>query len=333
MLKVTRRQLPLAPAFAITAHAAQGQTLKKAIVDLQIGRGTSPIAAYVALTRVASLQDLLIYRDFPLDLYTQGPPEGPELLLKTLRGEYVDWAAVEEKHTPSHSCTGCGFVRFKDEFALSQWNRKDGRRFCSECIQVKVKSVTPLECLSGCGLWKPLLAFSDDNAKKRVHRICKDCAQQERRICQSCQRQKTASEFHSNEWRYAGFPGQRGHCNDCNQSKGKLQCTGTCGQRKDKAEFSKWSSQHKKSGSKQLCNRCYDGVMDKAQDKWTCQRCKKQQNVSHFTTWLQTNKSKKPNGRQRCNGCRAEEEEAKRIMANDTWKSVMQFKAQSSRPL
>ena len=52
VLKVTRRQIPLASAFAITAHAAQGQTLKAAIVDLQIRRGTSPIAAYVALTRI-----------------------------------------------------------------------------------------------------------------------------------------------------------------------------------------------------------------------------------------------------------------------------------------
>ena len=37
VLSVHRRQLPLAPAFAMTAHAAQGQTLPAAIIDLQLG--------------------------------------------------------------------------------------------------------------------------------------------------------------------------------------------------------------------------------------------------------------------------------------------------------
>ena len=41
VLKISRQQLPLAPAFAMTAHAAQGQTLPAAIIDLQIGKGTS----------------------------------------------------------------------------------------------------------------------------------------------------------------------------------------------------------------------------------------------------------------------------------------------------
>ena len=44
-------QIPLAPALAITAHAAQCHTFKKeAIVDLSIGAGTSPVVSYFALT-------------------------------------------------------------------------------------------------------------------------------------------------------------------------------------------------------------------------------------------------------------------------------------------
>ena len=82
VLKITRRQLPLAPAFALMAHAAQGQTLAAAVVDLQIGRGTNPIASYVALTRMKTREDLLIYRPFDRALFTQGPQEAPELLLK-----------------------------------------------------------------------------------------------------------------------------------------------------------------------------------------------------------------------------------------------------------
>ena len=108
VLKVMRKQLPLAPAFAITAHAAQGQTLKAAIIDLQSGRGTSPIAAYVALTRMARTPDYLICCDFPLEPFTKGPPKGPELRLKTLRGEHVDSKSVVDKHTSSGRCSGGG---------------------------------------------------------------------------------------------------------------------------------------------------------------------------------------------------------------------------------
>ena len=42
MLSVTRWQLPLAPGFAITTHASQGQTLEAAIVDMQIGKEHRP---------------------------------------------------------------------------------------------------------------------------------------------------------------------------------------------------------------------------------------------------------------------------------------------------
>ena len=44
VLKITRKQIPLAPAFAMTAHASQGQTFKGgAIVDLCIGKGSNPL--------------------------------------------------------------------------------------------------------------------------------------------------------------------------------------------------------------------------------------------------------------------------------------------------
>ena len=86
-----------APAFSWTAHTAQGQTLKAAIVDMQIGAGTSPMASYVAFTRVKKMEDLLIFRPFDRNLFCQGNLEGPELLLKVLRGEHVDWEAVARR--------------------------------------------------------------------------------------------------------------------------------------------------------------------------------------------------------------------------------------------
>ena len=58
-----------------TTHAAQGQTLEAAVVDLQLGSGVSSIASYVAITRVKTRKDLLIYRPFPREVfrrYTRG---------------------------------------------------------------------------------------------------------------------------------------------------------------------------------------------------------------------------------------------------------------------
>ena len=53
VLHIKRRQLPLTPAFAMTAHAAQGQAFSKgAIVDLNIGGSSSAMSSVVALTRV-----------------------------------------------------------------------------------------------------------------------------------------------------------------------------------------------------------------------------------------------------------------------------------------
>ena len=63
-LWIKRYQLPLAPAYAITAHNSQGQTLRAAILDLQLGRGVSTIASYVSMTRIRSRHDLIIFRNF-----------------------------------------------------------------------------------------------------------------------------------------------------------------------------------------------------------------------------------------------------------------------------
>ena len=52
VLRIRREQLPLAPAFAMTSHAAQGQTLSDgAIVDLCIGKGSNSLQALLGLNR------------------------------------------------------------------------------------------------------------------------------------------------------------------------------------------------------------------------------------------------------------------------------------------
>ena len=55
-----RTQILIIPAFSMTAHKAQGQTLDRVIIDLESCKGTE--APYVMVSRVTSLQGLLILR-------------------------------------------------------------------------------------------------------------------------------------------------------------------------------------------------------------------------------------------------------------------------------
>ena len=97
VLHIGRRQLPLMPAFAMTSHAAQGQTCNKgAIIDLRIGGSSSTMSSYVGITRVECRQDLLIFRPFPRKRFEQDQKTGLELLLKVWRREYIYWPAIEK---------------------------------------------------------------------------------------------------------------------------------------------------------------------------------------------------------------------------------------------
>ena len=157
----------------MTAHAAQGQKQPAAIVDLQIGRGTN-----VASPRVPSREDLLIYRPFARDLYAQGGAEGPELLLKTLRGEQVGWRPSRSNILRPVSSVAAGSCTSRRTAALSKWNRKDGRHFCKQCVAHKTNAGVPFKCMEGCGLWKFAAAYSPEELRKTLHRVCIDCADQ-----------------------------------------------------------------------------------------------------------------------------------------------------------
>ena len=105
MLKLTRNQFPLMPAYAMTAHAAQGQTFSNgAIVDLRLGGSSSAMASYVAITRVERREDLLIYRPFPRNLFMNRQQPGLELLMRVWRGEDINWDEIAEQHMPKTYC-------------------------------------------------------------------------------------------------------------------------------------------------------------------------------------------------------------------------------------
>ena len=176
-LRITRCQVPIAPAFAFTAHAAQGQTYEQgAIVDLRVSNTTSTLNGYVGITRVKSRENLLIYRSFPLHLYQNGDQHGPVLLLRHLRGEDIDWQKIEQEYMPSKLCYGCRMSRYKQDFPAHQWDRKNKMPVCTECIQERQRAGTPLDC-SVCGLWKAWECFDKTyhNVQSVNFRHCKEC--------------------------------------------------------------------------------------------------------------------------------------------------------------
>lgn len=66
-ITVKRRALPLVPAYSITTHKSQGQTLRKIVIDLNMPLGMVEVAsAYVPLSRVQQLTDLIILQDFSI---------------------------------------------------------------------------------------------------------------------------------------------------------------------------------------------------------------------------------------------------------------------------
>ena len=147
VMAVGRYQVPLAPAFAITAHASQGQTLNAAIVDLQQGNGVSVIASYVAITRVRCRADLIIYRPFDRQVFSGGPLLGPSTLLKQLRGETIDWEEIQDRLQPRQRCGGCHMRKGKPQYDLAEW-RAEEEGWCRACVEEKVEAGTvALPCI------------------------------------------------------------------------------------------------------------------------------------------------------------------------------------------
>ena len=60
VLKIARTQLPLAPAYATTAHGSQGKTLPAALVNFNVDKRTEVTFGTVAASRVRSREDVLI---------------------------------------------------------------------------------------------------------------------------------------------------------------------------------------------------------------------------------------------------------------------------------
>ena len=169
--------------------------MSAAIVDLQQGNGASTVASYVAVTRVRTREDLLIFRPFAHELFTQGCPKGPKLLLEKLRGNKLNWADIEKEMMPKRKCYGCKQLKVSDEYKNEEWRTKH-EAWCVACVTKKEELAMPYKCAK-CLQWKTREAFTGRALSFKWKRFCKDCAGRETRECCECKRLLVESAFGS----------------------------------------------------------------------------------------------------------------------------------------
>ena len=132
-LAVQRTQLPLLPAFAITAHGAQGQTLSEGVIaDLVLGAVSSVLTAYVAITRVTERARLLILRAFAAETFKQGDKSFRSLLLQQWRHHDVNWEEVLGNCVKTRVCNECRAARLRRDYTAANWNCSTDDIVCRE---------------------------------------------------------------------------------------------------------------------------------------------------------------------------------------------------------
>ena len=263
MLRVVRRQFPLAPGFATTAHAAQGQTYAEgAVTDMQIGEGGDPLTAYIAVTRVKDRHGLHIYRPFDAAPYQKGRSVGRALLLQAWRGESIDWATLRARRREEEVCRECHESKPKSGHSAGQWKRDADARGCRECVRNHAANNTPWQCKS-CKAWKHEDAFATMYARPQCtfYRVCQTCEAQ--KWCYKCGTAKPESAFGAAAWK--GRNADRRVCRDCAvKVKGAWRCA-VCAERKARNDFSAWSRQRAApQDGTQRCNACVLSVAKRA---------------------------------------------------------------------
>ena len=220
-LRITRLQFPLAPGFAITAHVAQGQTLRDGVIaDFNISSVASVFTTYVAATRVTGRDKLLIMRPFPAAPFQKGNSIGRELLLQVWRGDRVDWAALRAKYLEERPCGECGENKGKGTFTVGQWRRGDADRVCRECTARHRDAGEPYQC-NVCRFWFSEEAFPTEHRRNTssFYRVCSACETQ--KLCHRCNVRKPMTEFTASAWK--ARHANRRICKTC-MEKGHWTC-------------------------------------------------------------------------------------------------------------
>ena len=261
-LRVSRLQFPLAPGFAVTAHIAQGQTLREGVIaDFNIGDTGNPFTTYVAATRVTGRDKLLILRPFPAAPFQRGVGIGRAVLLQLWRGETINWEALQRKYTEERPCSECAERKSKNAYTVGQWKREDAVRICRECVETHRAAGEPYQC-HVCQFWFPDEGFPTQYRHRQCsfYRVCLTCEQ--RKPCARCKGQKSATEYTASAWKTRHA--DRRICRVCaTKSRGSWTCR-TCRQVLPHQSFTAFR-RRRPSGQNgtQVCDKCLQATVIK----------------------------------------------------------------------
>ena len=99
-VSIKRTQFPLTLAYASTIYKVQGKTLKKIIIDLKKPTYSKYHDAfiYVALSRVKSIEDILILRDFDKAILKRKVSQDLIIEMKRLDNIEINYYKSQNKH-------------------------------------------------------------------------------------------------------------------------------------------------------------------------------------------------------------------------------------------
>eukprot|EP00438_Fugacium_kawagutii_P012955 Skav231714 [mRNA] locus=scaffold1306:362022:371836:+ [translate_table: standard] len=249
-LRIWRKQFPLAPGFAITAHVAQGQTIAEGVIaDLRLGYGANPFTAFVAVTRVKGRNHLLIFRPFDAAPFQKGVGLGRELLVRHLRQEPIDWKALLAGLCEERPCATCAERKNSTAYTNGQWKRSDADRVCRECCKRHAAEGCPWQCHC-CKMWHPEQNFPAKHRQRQCsfYRVCLTC--ESRKLCYCCGQKKPEKAFGTLAWKARHT--ERRICLLCaKKQRGHWTCT-TCKQTLPVSSFDAAATRN----GKQRCKHC-----------------------------------------------------------------------------
>ena len=116
--------------------------------------------------------------------------------------EHIDWSSIEKELTPKLTCHRCGIAKYKECYAVAQWNKALKQGNCKKCVkQRQEEDNTPLDC-TYCGEWKEAEAFPPHLRHNYAkYRPCLDCV--ETRMCIACRLHKQREAFSKGEWEHS----------------------------------------------------------------------------------------------------------------------------------
>ena len=300
-LAISRRQFALVPCYALTAHASQGMTLDAAIVDLQVGNEMSPVASYVALSRVRHPEDLLIFRPFEASTFTQGAPHGPTTLIAWLQGKIDDIPANDAVTT--FKCAACGRRRREEPTCTEK-----RQNVCAACQRSR-------RTCAACGIWT---RWQQNKLAPQGHVLCPKCNASKVQ-CRGCAKWVSYAHIHT----HGGGSKRKLYCVECAalrqtndaQAQARRRCMGAfakrvarkrrgsaenrprlakakhgarircsmCGKRKTIGAFSK-TQLRKKVAAARRCRRCNkQAAKRKKKKQYTCRSCGRLRPASAFS--------------------------------------------------